>query len=124
MTFTPEPPEREGWYWVRDGYGGYWNDPRPAHRDEFGVFWTDGGRLSVIVGPNQEVEYGPLIPSPEKLAAMEKCCEELRVLVEASTAYMEYHTEKFYSTGSSPPIGTSRHTGTAQAALDALEAAE
>lgn len=64
MTWTDAAPEKKDWYWCK------------SKRDGF-----EGPKMCVV--PNTDgfaaYQYGPRIPGPEELEALEKCAEALRL---------------------------------------------
>ncbi len=63
-TWTATPPTEPNWYWQRDDAG------------EF-IGLVDG---AVKAGGSRR--FGPAIPSPDELAAMEACVEKIRYEME------------------------------------------
>jgi hypothetical protein len=80
MTYTSEPPTEPGWYyvettgttWDRDGQ---WTR-RILKLDH--AHWTGEEVGSIYLDPRKENRFGPRIPSPEEIEAMEECVKIMR----------------------------------------------
>ena len=68
-TWKKEPPTEEDWYWILEPACD--TEPFVRHLSVDDIAWEDW---------DPDAEFGPRIPSPERLEALEECAKAVRTI--------------------------------------------